>query len=274
MFNCYIVYAAGISWQLRFAIFFSTLYSDRQRATRIVYFMLLKSLAKTFSKILSCFLCLKSVCVCVSFGCCCDLVGAWLVPVVGAHVALSHSLFIPSIFVSSQNVQCLQFEISGDTIECKHYFKGIFCLSPLDLTRFDSILLYFVVFEIYFCSSLCCVVYIHSVHGELILGITINGKCVDGWLRGREKKSELYTRHTERRNLFVPTLWLLIISKTSYSLRQSKEANDLNVNERLTFETAKETEKDTRTTTINTPLHMVEKMKRKNWSFIIIIGHA
>lgn len=44
-------------------------------------------------------------------------------------------------------------------------------------------------------SILCCFffsLYFHLVHGELILGITINGKCVDGWIPKEKKNEEIY----------------------------------------------------------------------------------
>lgn len=90
----------------------------------------------------------------------------------------------------AKKLQCLQFEISGDTIECKHiilkeyFFFSFRRLSPLDFIRFkfnffsDVFNFRELFYEcIYVCVYVCC---IHLVHGELILDITINGKCVDG----------------------------------------------------------------------------------------------
>lgn len=83
-------------------------------------------------------------------------------------------LFIQSIFVSSQANSLLHnLKFVATQSNVNSIFKGMFFfrLSPV-CCCFSIVLCEF--FElIFFVTS------IHA-HGELILGITINGKCVDG----------------------------------------------------------------------------------------------
>lgn len=107
-------------------------------------------------------------------------------------------------FLSRAKLQCLQLEIRGDTIQCTtHYFEYIlrfcfcFCVCRQCLKS--------ILFRFFF-----LILHFHLVHGELILGITINGKCVDGWIpRDKKKTKKFICAHTIVFN----------ITKTSYSVR-------------------------------------------------------
>lgn len=114
---------------------------NEQQEYRQQIYVIEKSFAKRdkknlLTKILSCFLCLKQFYV---------LSPRTLSPSLVHRFCISFPLHFIH-FCLEPKLQCLQFEISGDTIECKHIILKEFFfrrLSPLDLIRFNFNLFFF-----------------------------------------------------------------------------------------------------------------------------------